>query len=305
MNIQGNTKKFSYAAQLGMLLGLLGAGLVLASIISGFILAELTGVSMLEVASLKWDDPKNLSAFRVAQVVSTLIGFLLPAWAFAKIAYKNASLFIGMKNFYTSRQFLISLALLITSLFALGALTYVNEKISIPTTWKVAFKELDSMYDKQMAAFTKMKGIGDLLISLLIMAITPAFVEEILFRGCLQNIFIGFTKKPWAGILLTAILFSAIHLSWSGFLARTFLGVVLGLLYYYSKSIWLSITVHALFNGLQIIAVYIKPSFAHNDISSSISWINWLGLGLSIMLLFVLKSTKRSNIAANIVNTQQ
>lgn len=296
MEIEKNTKGLSYGAQLGILLGLVGFGLVLSSIVAGFVLSKLTGVSLQQISDLKWDDPHNLPALRIAQIITTLGGFLLPAWVFAKIAYKNASSFIGIKSFYTSKQFLLSLAILISSMFALGALSYINEQIPLPASWRIVFKELDANYDKQIAAFTKMRDIGDLIISLLIMAITPAFVEEILFRGCLQNVFIGLVKKPWIGILLTAILFSAIHFSWSGFLARVFLGLILGLLYYYSKSIWLSITVHALFNGTQIIAVYFDPSFIHKTEGISISIINWIGLGLATILLYMLRNIKRQEI---------
>lgn len=294
MNLNTNTKGFSYAAQLGMLLGLVGAGLVLASVTGAFILSTCTGVPLQQVSSLEVSDPRNLSAFRVVQVVTTLIGFLLPAWAFATLAYKKASVFMGTSTLYTTRQFFLALTVLLTSILALSALTYINEQIPLPASWQIEIKALDAAYNKQIEAFTKMNGVGDLMISLLTMAILPAVVEEILFRGCLQNIMVGLTKRAWLGIFITSILFSLMHLSWTGFLARLFLGLVLGLLYYYSKSIWLSITAHALFNGFQIIAVYMYPSFVHGDKFVSISWINWLALALAIFLLYVIYKEKNT-----------
>lgn len=294
MNLNTNTKGFSYAAQLGMLLGLVGAGLVLASVTGAFILSTCTGVPLQQVSSLEVSDPRNLSAFRVVQVVTTLIGFLLPAWAFATLAYKKASVFMGTSTLYTTRQFFLALTLLLTSILALSALTYINEQIPLPESWQIEIKALDAAYNKQIEAFTKMNGVGDLMISLLTMAILPAVVEEILFRGCLQNIMVGLTKRAWLGIFITSILFSLMHLSWTGFLARLFLGLVLGLLYYSSKSIWLSITAHALFNGFQIIAVYMYPSFVHSDKLVSISWINWLALALAIFLLYVIYKEKNT-----------
>lgn len=296
MNLNTNTKGFSYAAQLGMLLGLVGAGLVLASVTGAFILSTFTGVPLQQVSSLEVSDPRNLSAFRVVQVVTTLIGFLLPAWAFATLAYKKASVFMGTSTLYTTRQFFLTLAVLLTSILALSALTYINEQIPLPTSWQIEIKALDAAYNKQIEAFTKMSGIGDLMISLLTMAILPAVVEEILFRGCLQNIMVGLTKRAWLGIFITSILFSLMHLSWTGFLARLFLGLVLGLLYYYSKSIWLSITAHALFNGFQIIAVYLYPSLVHHYTIVSSSWVSWAALALSITLLYIMHKEKNIRI---------
>ena len=294
MNLNTNTKGFSYAAQLGMLLGLVGAGLVLASVTGAFILSTCTGVPLQQVSSLEVSDPRNLPAFRVVQVVTTLIGFLLPAWAFATLAYKKASVFMGTSTLYTTRQFFLTLTVLLKSILALSALTYINEQIPLPASWQIEIKALDAAYNKQIEAFTKMSGVGDLMISLLTMAILPAAVEEILFRGCLQNIMVGLTKRAWLGIFITSILFSLMHLSWTGFLVRLFLGLVLGLLYYSSKSIWLSITAHALFNGFQIIAVYMYPSFVHGDKFVSISWINLLALALAIFLLYVMYKEKNT-----------
>lgn len=301
MTIETNSKGFNYVTQLGLLLGLVGAGILLSSLLSTFLLSALIDIPVQRIPYLDIRDLHYVNASKIIQFVVTIVGFLLPAWIFAKIAYKNAALFIGIKNTFTTKQFMLALAILLGSMFALEALSYVNEKIPLPSTWRITFKEFDAIYDKQIAAFTKMNNVVDLLIALILMALTPAVVEEILFRGCVQNIFIGLTKKPWVGILITSILFSAIHLSWSGFLARAFLGVVLGLLYYYSKSIWLSITAHALFNGFQIITVYFNPSFALSSTNThiEITWLNSLALGIVIILLFFLSKTKqlKSNLS--------
>lgn len=290
-----NTKGFSYIAQLGMLLGLVGGALVLASMAGAFILSKYTGVPLGQVSFLDVSDARNLSAFRIVQVVTTLIGFLLPAWVFAMLAYKKAGVFIGTSTPYTTRQFFLTLAILLTSMLALSALTYVNEHIPLPTSWQAKVNALDAAYRKQIAAFTKMDGIRDLAVAVLTMAILPAVVEEMLFRGCLQNIMIGLTKQAWLGIFITGILFSLMHLSWSGFLARLFLGLVLGLLYYFSKSIWLSITAHALFNGFQIIAVFLYPSLVHQNTIVSSSWISWITLVLPIILLRIMYKESTTN----------
>ena len=83
------------------------------------------------------------------------------------------------------------------------------------------------------------------------------FFEELLFRSTVQPLFIGWTKNVWVGIIITSIFFSAIHFSFFGFLSRTALGIVLGLLFYYTKNIWLSILMHFLNNGLIVTQLYI------------------------------------------------
>jgi membrane protease YdiL (CAAX protease family) len=60
------------------------------------------------------------------------------------------------------------------------------------------------------------------------LAAAPALFEEVLFRGGFQQVFVGWTKNKWAGIIITSILFSAIHFSYFGFLPRLALGIGIG-----------------------------------------------------------------------------
>jgi uncharacterized protein len=67
------------------------------------------------------------------------------------------------------------------------------------------------------------------------------------------------------GIIVTGILFSAFHFQFAGFLPRLALGIILGALYWYSGSLWTSILFHFLFNSLQTILAFYKPSTLKND----------------------------------------
>lgn len=106
-------------------------------------------------------------------------------------------------------------------------------------------------------AFLQMNGIGDLLINILVIALLAAVGEELLFRGCFQNILVQWTKNIHIAIWLTAILFSALHFQFYGFLPRMLLGVLLGYLYVWSGSLWLPILFHFLNNGLAVLFAYL------------------------------------------------
>jgi hypothetical protein len=89
------------------------------------------------------------------------------------------------------------------------------------------------------------------------MALGPAIFEEAFFRGGMQNILQKWTRNPWLAIGLTSLVFSAIHFSYYGFIPRLALGVVLGLLFHYSGSLWLSIAGHFFNNALVVTQIYI------------------------------------------------
>ena len=114
---------------------------------------------------------------------------------------------------------------------------------------------------KQMEALLKVNKPVDILVNLVIIAVLPAICEELCFRGALQRIMIHCTKNPWVGIIVTSVLFSALHLQFQGFLPRMFLGIVLGALYWYSGSLWTSILAHFVNNGVQVVAVSFAPQY--------------------------------------------
>jgi membrane protease YdiL (CAAX protease family) len=106
-------------------------------------------------------------------------------------------------------------------------------------------------------AFMKMNSLSDLAVNLVVIALLAAVGEELLFRGALQNVLVELTKKPHLSVWVTAIIFSALHAQFYGFLPRMLLGVVLGYLYIWSGSLWLSILFHFLNNGLAVLFGYL------------------------------------------------
>ena len=87
-------------------------------------------------------------------------------------------------------------------------------------------------------------------------AIIPAIGEELLFRGVIQRIFTRWTRSNHWGIWIAAILFSALHMQFYGFVPRMLLGVLFGYLLVWSGSMWLPIIAHFLNNALAVIAMY-------------------------------------------------
>ena len=79
------------------------------------------------------------------------------------------------------------------------------------------------MLDKEESAqeltesFLVMNSVGSLVFNLIMIALLPAIGEELIFRGIFQRIFAEWTKNIHLGILLAAILFSAMHFQFYGF----------------------------------------------------------------------------------------
>ncbi|MEO5650130.1 MAG: type II CAAX endopeptidase family protein [Ginsengibacter sp.] len=259
MTIDKNSRNFTLPGQLGVFLGLIGGGVIMGALISAGIWLAMTGRPILSMES-DMLNPQYYNAIMAMQGVSTLFMFFLPVYFFALICYRNPSQFIGFKMPFNRRQFLWMIGILVITFPLSGALAELTKILPIPKNWETKFKAMEASRAAQEAALININTFSKYIISLIVIGILPGIFEEVCFRGGLQNILTRWFKGPWAAILLTAFLFSIIHLSFYGFFVRFALGIILGLIFYYSGSLWLAIIFHFFYNGLQVTALYLTSS---------------------------------------------
>ncbi len=150
-------------------------------------------------------------------------------------------------------------------LLGMAAIVSVSPLIDLLSTWNQGLHLPESMKAVEQWMINSEKAAeittnqllntsnwGGFIMNILIIAIMAGIGEELLFRGVLQKILINWTRNTHVGILCAAIIFSAIHFQFFGFFPRMILGMVLGYLYVWSKSIWVPIIAHALNNALTV-----------------------------------------------------
>ena len=245
----------SYFGQFGILLGLLGGCFIIGSILGFGVWYAMTGAT---ITTLEKDmlNPAYASAAKVMQLVASFGMFFLPAFFYAVIVNKRPLQHLGFRSLLSKKQIILVAVIVIVGLFLSGALGELNQMIPVSKKWALRFHKWEDDYSEQIMAMASMKNIWDYLFTLTVIALAPAIFEEVLFRGGFQQIFIKWFGSVWIGILITSILFSAVHVSFYGFLPRAALGIILGLLFYYSKNIWLNIFAHFLNNGIAVTQLY-------------------------------------------------
>jgi uncharacterized protein len=250
-------QQMSYFSQLVIFIGLTGGGLVVAGIVSLIVFFTMKGSGSLssfsEAEMLK---PENADVNKIIQLVSTVFLFFTPAFFFALIVNGKPFNYLGFNKKVSLKQLGLVILVACTGLFLSGALGEINQLIPITKGARTYFQTLEDKYINQMLSMMQLKSFADYIVGLIIIALAPAFLEELFFRGALQNLLTKWTEKPWLAIAITSIVFSAIHFSYFGFLPRAMLGAVLGLLFYYSKSIWPSILAHFLNNAIAVSQIY-------------------------------------------------
>jgi CAAX amino terminal protease family. len=131
-----------------------------------------------------------------------------------------------------------------------------NQSIHLPESMKAIeqwMANTEKNADITTKALLNISGLGRFISNIVVIAIMAGIGEELMFRGVLQKILIKWTGNIHWGVISAAIIFSAIHFQFFGFVPRMILGMVLGYLFVWSKSIWVPIAAHTINNALTVI----------------------------------------------------
>lgn len=203
--------------------------------------------SMLEAS-----DP--VTAIRISQTFATIGAFLLPALLFAYCQNRQCFDYNAANRRPNSSMTNIVLLLSITLLPVVGVLSAFNMHI-MPQEGAVAefMRDLEDAANHILELLTSQRSSWDLISNILVLAVLAGICEEFLFQGTLQPLMTRWTQNPHIGILITAFIFSVLHFQFYGFIPRVALGVYLGYLFYWSRSLWLPILAHVMHNTLSIL----------------------------------------------------
>ncbi len=238
-----------------LLLGVTGISLILGGLITFLIVSGYLHISFADT-QIALLDSKNAHIALFANAFASIVAFLAPSFAIAFFTSGRIAKNMGFNPIKSNKLIYWVLLLSFVGLILSGAAASLTEKIPVPANFKTWATDLEHTYKQAMMAMTKMNSIGDLVFTIFAVALIPAFVEELYFRGALQKTVKDWSGKPVLAIVITAIIFSAFHFSYYGFLSRMLLGILLGFIYEYGGSIWLSILLHFINNGIAVIALY-------------------------------------------------
>jgi membrane protease YdiL (CAAX protease family) len=188
---------------------------------------------------------QEAKALLIANTVGQVFGIGLVAVLFARWHSSRPLAFLRVRR-SDVRAILLSavgiLALIPISQY-LGA---INESIPLPE-W------LSQMEQAQMELIEKaLLQEAGIVFNLIVLALTPAVCEELLFRGYVQRQAersMGFA----GGILLSGLLFGAYHLRISHIVPLTVVGLYLAYVAWQFRSLWPAIVGHFLFNGAAVV----------------------------------------------------
>ncbi len=277
----------STGARFVLLIGLIILGAVVSIGIAYLILIPMYGKEILT-------DPanmENIGYVRVMQILNQIGMFILPALALAWLTERKPNSYLGFRKPATNHMFGTFLVLFAIAVIV-GELMELNEGMRLPESMKGLEDWMRRSEDNANGLVEWILSFTDpvsILINIFMVALLPAIGEELIFRSVLIRLFKSVFRNIHVAVWVSAIIFSAFHMQFYGFLPRMFLGLVFGYLFIWTGSVWVPILAHFLNNGMVLLGQYLYNSGVFNQDPSEIGKTDsWVWLILSIIATFIL-----------------
>lgn len=202
----------------------------------------------------------NIAFLKYFQLLQSVGFFVIPPFILAWLYSGRIVDYLYLDKSASNKSYLLASVLIIAILPFISYLGFLNSQMSFPESlagvenW---MKNMENTAEALVKLFMNVDSVGGLLFNIFLIAVIPAIGEELLFRGVIQKIFFNWTKNNNWAIWITAILFSAMHMQFFGFIPRMILGALFGYLLVWSGSMWIPILAHFINNTIGVIMYYL------------------------------------------------
>lgn len=254
MNKLGTNTNYRLAAFLGLILVFLlyqGGG--------GFLTIAIFGMNPMK------GDP---NALRLLTMAGQILFILLPALVLTKRTFPDVTAALSFRTaplkeigFFTLGFMLLSPILEIFLFLQEQGVNYLAAHIQAVSRIKYFLDQADRLMESSYSGLMLAKNPFEIILVVLLIAVTPAICEETFFRGYVQSCFAE-KSRPFRAALFTAVFFGIYHMNPYGTLPLIAIGLYLGYARYRSDSILVPVVLHFLNNLLALISYFI---FGHED----------------------------------------
>jgi hypothetical protein len=204
--------------------------------------------------------PEGVYTQRWVQTFYNIGSFLVTAVVFTGFYRKHIGRTLGLMTPFRRKLLPGLLLLFIPAVFVISGIADFNNQL--PGIG--AFANLNELQETRNALLDVLLHSFfplDVVVLVFTLAVVPAFCEEVFFRGLLLPFFGDWLKNHHAGVWISAILFTVLHFSVTQFLPILFMGVVLGYIFLWTRSIWAPVLVHFLNNASTVVFHHLSKTY--------------------------------------------
>lgn len=202
-----------------------------------------------------------LSVMKLLQIISATSLFILPALLFSFLVSSRPLEYIGISGKVKIQSIFFCCLIMFAGFPLINWLGEINNMLELPkfmSSIENWMRNSEKDAEKITEAFLDVSSKKGFLVNMLMIAVIPAFGEELLFRGILQKLLIEATKRKHLSIIIAAFIFGFFHFEFFSFLPRFLMGVLFGYFLLWSKSLWLPICCHFVNNASAVIFSFLS-----------------------------------------------
>lgn len=202
---------------------------------------------------------KARAAARISTVIQDVLMLIAPAIITAVLVTRLPARLLAIDRGPGLLPSVLAVVVLIIASPFMSVIIEWNASVHLPESMSGIEQSLRAMEDRAGNAVLFMLGdhsVANLIMNLLIVAVLAGVSEELFFRGALQRLLGTTALSPTAAVWIAAILFSAVHFQFFGFVPRMLLGVYFGYLLLWSRSVWLPVIAHTANNAMYVVLQY-------------------------------------------------
>lgn len=262
-------------------------------VLFGVFFIMLIGVSLLAGMIGQLNINPRTAGLLIAALQSVLL-FMVPAVVYARVFSHSPWKELDLTRGLEWRQAFGVIFLFAIGLPALNQCITWNAGLTLPAYMHGLEETLRQWEDQAQQAsevLLSTSSFGGMLCGVLIIGVLTGVAEELFFRGAIQKSMTDSGINPYVAIWSTALIFSALHFQFYGFVPRLLLGAFFGYLLFWSRSLWVSAFAHALNNSLVVVTAWLtRKEYISTDIEDlgvADGGFPWIALISILLFLFL------------------
>ena len=242
----------------------------------------------------------NMGLLMAITFVQDILLFVVPVLIVARCFYRDDKREFYRYDFSRSKWLLALAGVAAYALLMpfIDWLSVWNNQWDFGQMFSLMSEEYSQMIYKIVGKAVNAGFIG-LLLMVLTIAVLPAICEELFFRVGLQQLLGKWFRNDHAAVVVTALIFSFVHLDMDGFLVRFVMGMVLGYVFLYSRSVVPNVMLHFLNNAVATISTYVAfrngTSMAELDQPWMLHWLPTTICTVAALVVFWYCFLRKSN----------
>ena len=218
--------------------------------------AALVGLVLLSLVMAVTGSKMTRGTLLAMTVMQNVLVFIIPAMLVVRQSCPKPWHVMGLDVAPDWRALLLVAVAYVVSIPVLNYTVHLNEAMHLPSSLSWLEQMMRASEDAAQAVTRQLlenSTLPAMLLAVFAVGVMAGVGEEFFFRGAMLGMWRQNGAREHLSVWVVAIVFSAIHLQFYGFVPRMLIGVWLGYLFVWTRSLWVPIAAHALNNSMVVI----------------------------------------------------